>query len=109
MRRLFAGLRERFDLFEVDEWTVEINPATASLEYCQMLRESGVDRLSFGAQSFEREELKTLERHHDPEDVPRSVELARAARFSRLNVDLIYAIPAKAVIKGSRPFMTAVK
>lgn len=111
MRRLIAGLRERYDFSEVDEFTVEVNPATASLEYCQMLRESGVDRLSFGAQSFDRAELKTLERHHDPEDVPRSVALARAARFSRLNVDLIYAIPGDAVIKGavikgSRPFMT---
>src|SRR3954471_16113602 len=94
MRRLIAGLRERFDFSELNEWTGEINPATASLEYCQMLRESGVNRLSFGAQSFDREELKTLERHHDPDDVPRSVQLARAAGFSRLNVDLIYAIPA---------------
>src|SRR5437763_16236677 len=67
MRRLIAGLRDRFDLSELNEWTVEINPATASLEYCQMLRESGVNRLSFGAQSFDREELKTLERHHDPD------------------------------------------
>src|SRR5213596_2393411 len=35
MRRLIAGLRERFDFSEVDEFTVEVNPATASLEYCQ--------------------------------------------------------------------------
>jgi oxygen-independent coproporphyrinogen-3 oxidase len=54
-----------------------------------------VDRLSFGAQSFDLAELKTLERHHDPEDVPRSLEIARKARFSRLNVDLIFAIPGQ--------------
>lgn len=95
MRRLIAGLKERFDFNQVNEWTVEVNPATASLEYCQMLRECGVDRLSFGAQSFDVRELKTLERHHDPEDVPRSIELARVAGFSRLNVDLIYAIPGQ--------------
>ncbi len=93
MRRLIRGLRDRIDFSEVNEWTVEINPATASLEYCQMLRESGVDRLSFGVQSFDRDELKILERHHDPDDVPRSIELARSSGFSRLNVDLIYAIP----------------
>lgn len=95
MRRLIAGLGERFDLSGVDEWTVEVNPATASLEYCAMLRDSGVDRLSFGAQSFDRDELKVLERHHDPEDVGRSVALARQAGFWRLNVDLIYAIPGQ--------------
>ncbi len=47
MRRLIAGLKDRFDFSGVNEWTVEVNPATASLEYCQMLRECGVDRLSF--------------------------------------------------------------
>ena len=98
MRGLIAGLRARFDFSELNEWTVEVNPATASLEYCHMLRESGVDRLSFGAQSFDRDELKVLERHHDPEDVPRSIDFARAAGFSRLNVDLIYAIPNKKVV-----------
>jgi oxygen-independent coproporphyrinogen-3 oxidase len=60
-----------------------------------MLREVGVNRLSFGAQSFDPAELKTLERHHDPADVARSLELARQAGFERLNVDLIYAIPGQ--------------
>jgi oxygen-independent coproporphyrinogen-3 oxidase len=60
-----------------------------------MLRDAGVDRLSFGAQSFNPTELKSLERHHDPEDVPRGIELARAAGFTRLNLDLIYAIPGQ--------------
>ena len=97
MRRLLRGLRERIDLAQVDEWTVEANPATVTLEYCQMLRESGVNRMSFGAQSFDRAELKQLERHHDPDDVPRSLDLARRAGFERLNVDLIYAIPGQSM------------
>jgi oxygen-independent coproporphyrinogen-3 oxidase len=95
MQRLIAGLRQRLDLSAVQEWTIECNPATVSAEYCRMLREAGVDRLSFGAQSFHTDELKTLERHHDPDDVPRSIELARAAGFERLNLDLIYAIPGQ--------------
>ena len=95
MSRLLAGLRDRFDFSDVDEWTIEANPATVTLEYCQMLRAAGVDRLSFGAQSFDPRELKTLERHHDPEDVARSVAIARQARFTRLNVDLIFAIPGQ--------------
>ena len=47
------------------------------------------------AQSFNRAELAILERHHDPEDVHRSMEIARSAGFKRLNVDLIYAIPGQ--------------
>src|SRR5690554_5235361 len=58
-----------------------------------MLRGHGVNRLSFGAQSFDPAELKILERHHHPDDVARSLELARKAGFERLNLDLIFAIP----------------
>ncbi|HWE02066.1 MAG TPA: radical SAM family heme chaperone HemW [Tepidisphaeraceae bacterium] len=108
MRRLIAGLKERFDLSQADEWTVEVNPATAQPDYCQMLRENGVDRLSLGAQSFNRDELAALERHHDPEDVYRSLEMARAARFSRLNVDLIYAIPGQNLASWARSLDQAI-
>ncbi|HEV8290547.1 MAG TPA: coproporphyrinogen-III oxidase family protein, partial [Tepidisphaeraceae bacterium] len=85
-----------FDCSAVNEWTIECNPATVSAEFLRMLRENGVDRLSFGAQSFNRAELAVLERHHEPDDVGKSLELARNAGFERLNVDLIYAIPATA-------------
>jgi oxygen-independent coproporphyrinogen III oxidase len=108
MRRLLGGLRERIDLSQVDEWTVEVNPATASLEYCRILHEMGVDRLSFGAQSFDPAELKVLERHHDPRDVHRSIEIARQAGFSRLNVDLIYAIPGQDLASWSKSLDAAI-
>ncbi|HEY0008403.1 MAG TPA: radical SAM family heme chaperone HemW [Tepidisphaeraceae bacterium] len=107
MRRLIVGLRARFDFSRFDEWTIEINPATADFDYCKMLRELGVDRLSFGAQSFDRDELKTLERHHDPEDVARSVDLAQAAGFERLNLDLIYAIPGQSTESWRRSLEAA--
>src|SRR5688572_22969826 len=108
MRRLIGGLRDRFDFSDVNEFTVEVNPATASSEYCAMLRASGVDRLSFGAQSFDADELRTLERHHDPDDVPRSLELARAAGFGRLNLDLIYAIPGQSFESWSTSLEAAI-
>ena len=60
-----------------------------------MLRQFGVTRISMGAQSFNPVELRLLERNHDPEDVPRSVDLVRQAGFERLNVDLIYAVPGQ--------------
>lgn len=97
MRRLIDGLRARFDFSLLEEFTCEVNPATADYDYCRMLRESGVDRISLGAQSFNRDELRMLERHHDPQDVPRALDIARRAEFSRLNVDLIYAVPGQSL------------
>lgn len=108
MRRLLRGLRERFDFAELDEWTVECNPATASVDYLRMLRDEGVNRMSFGAQSFDRGELKILERHHEPEDVLSSISMAREAGFKRVNVDLIYAIPEQDLASWSRSLECAI-
>lgn len=102
MRRLLDGLAARFDLSGVREWTVEVNPATADAEYLRMMRACGVDRVSLGAQSFDRQDLAALERHHDPEDVPRAVEMARAAGFRRISLDLIYAIPGQTLASWER-------
>jgi oxygen-independent coproporphyrinogen-3 oxidase len=95
MMRLIDGLKQRFDFSALEEWTIEANPATVNDSYCRALRSAGVDRLSFGAQSFSPSELNVLERHHHPADVPRSIEMARLAGFTRLNVDLIYGIPGQ--------------
>jgi len=108
MRRLIEGLHHRFDLSHVEEWTVETNPATTDPDYCKMLRGLGVNRLSFGAQSFDPAELKTLERHHDPADVARSIDIARNAGFNRLNVDLIFAIPGQSLDSWRRSLDAAI-
>jgi oxygen-independent coproporphyrinogen-3 oxidase len=109
MRRLIAGLADRFDLSRCVEWTVEANPATIDLEYCSMLVESGVNRLSMGAQSFEVGELAMLERHHAPPDVQRGIDIARRASFRRLNVDLIYAIPGQTLQTWLRSLESAIE
>jgi oxygen-independent coproporphyrinogen-3 oxidase len=109
MGRLLAGLRRIIDLSAVTEWTVEVNPATARLDYCQMLREHGVNRISVGAQSFDPAELNVLERHHCPDDVARGVEIARAAGFRRINLDLIYAIPGQDLASWGRSLGEALR
>jgi oxygen-independent coproporphyrinogen-3 oxidase len=108
MQQLIRGLRQRIDLSNVTEWTIEANPATVTDDYCRMLRENGVDRLSFGAQSFDPAELKILERHHDPVDVHSSIAMARAAGFQRLNLDLIFAIPGQTLASWQRSLEQAV-
>ena len=75
------------------EFTVECNPGQVGPELLARLREAGVNRLSFGAQSFRAAELELLGRGHSVEQIGLSVEMARRAGFDNLGLDLISAIP----------------
>ncbi len=97
--RLLAALHRLFDLSLMSsaagEFTVECNPETVTPDLMATLRQGGVNRVSIGAQSFNPAHLKTLERWHDPANVAKAVELARAASIPRQSIDLIYAIPGQ--------------
>lgn len=95
-KQLLAALHDHFEL-EGAEFTVECNPETATDELFGVLVEGGVNRISIGAQSFHPDHLKTLERWHDPANVSRAIELARAAGIGRQSVDLIFAIPGQSL------------
>ncbi len=82
-------------LQHVDEFTVEANPETVTPALMDMLVDGGVNRVSIGAQSFDRGSLKALERWHDPDNVPRAVELCRNAGLDNVSLDLIFAIPGQ--------------
>ncbi len=77
------------------EVTVECNPEDASEERLAAYRAAGVTRMSFGVQSTAPHVLASLGRRHDPESVPRALETAYSAGFSRVNVDLIYGAAAE--------------
>ncbi len=81
----------------VAEFTVEANPSSADELKLELLRRWGVNRISFGAQSFNVNELATLERLHDPAHIGQCVSAAREAGFDNLNLDLIYSIPGQSV------------
>lgn len=86
---------ERLDLLGAEEWTVECNPATVSLDKARLLRSYGVNRLSLGVQSLDEALLDRLGRIHSREQVFKSVDLLRRAGFDNLNLDLMFAIPGQ--------------
>lgn len=92
-QRVLNTLHQNYQIQPHTEFTVEANPETVTLDLMQLLVSGGVNRVSMGAQSFNTTHLKTLERWHDPESVPRALEFARSAGIRRLSMDLIYAIP----------------
>ena len=75
------------------EVSLEADPATVSLDTLSGYRVLGVSRLSLGIQSFEPSVLRTLGRIHTREEALRTIELARAAKFFNLNIDLIFGVP----------------
>ena len=77
------------------EVTVEANPETVTPELAALLRDSGVNRVSLGAQTFAPRLLETLERGAGPDDVRRAVHTLRDARYDNISLDLIYGIPCQ--------------
>ncbi len=92
---LLSGLRDRLDLSALSEWTLEMNPATVSLEKARALRSLGVNRISMGVQSWDPQLLAVLGRVHNAEQARRSYEILREAGFDNVNLDLIFGIPTQ--------------
>ena len=77
------------------EFTFEANPGDLSKEKLSILKEAGVNRISFGVQSFQEHLLKAIGRTHKVEDVYTSVEYARQAGFENITIDLMYGLPGQ--------------
>lgn len=85
----------RLRLLGADEWTIECNPATVSLDKAKLLRDHGVNRVSLGVQSLDEALLDRLGRVHSRGMVFKSFDLLRRAGFDNLNLDLMFAIPGQ--------------
>lgn len=92
---LITGLRSRIDFSEVREFTVEMNPATVSLEKARVLLALGVNRVSMGVQSWDTALLATLGRVHSAAQAARSYEILREAGVPNINLDLIFGVPGQ--------------
>ena len=97
IERIFAALREKFAMESVREVTIEANPGTVTREKLKAYRRAGINRISFGLQSANNEELKQLGRIHTYEEFLESYMLAREEGFDNINIDLISAIPNQTV------------
>lgn len=90
---LLQLMREHFEIEPDPEITLEANPDTLSPKYLEGLRSLGVNRLSIGIQSFFDNDLRYLSRRHNSEHALQSLQWAKEAGFSNLNIDLIYGLP----------------
>jgi oxygen-independent coproporphyrinogen-3 oxidase len=95
--RVLAACREAYQLSSDAEVTLETNPETASADRLAAFREAGVNRISFGVQSFDDAELKRLDRVHSAARARGAIGLARAAGFANLSFDLMFWLPGQSI------------
>jgi oxygen-independent coproporphyrinogen-3 oxidase len=93
--RIIQACRDSFTLSADSEITLEANPESSSGKTLDGFRAAGINRLSFGVQSFRDEELRRLGRLHSSQTARDAVSLARAAGFDNLSLDLMMWLPGQ--------------
>jgi oxygen-independent coproporphyrinogen III oxidase len=100
--QILEAVRQRFHVEEDAEVTMEMNPGTVTLAALREFRALGVNRASFGAQTFDDLELKRLGRTHTSADVRHTFSLLREAGFTNISFDLIAGLPNQSLFSWSR-------
>jgi putative oxygen-independent coproporphyrinogen III oxidase len=95
IKRVISAISQRFELEPKAEITLETNPDTVTKEKLKQFYDSGVNRISFGMQSSVLHVLKTLDRTHNPENLPQVTKWANEVGFKEISVDLIYGTPGE--------------
>ncbi len=95
LERILATLHRQFDIDSDSEVTVEMNPGTLNPDQLRAFRELGVNRASFGAQTFDDAELAKLGRSHSSADTLKTFHELRAAGYDNVSFDLIAGLPGQ--------------
>ena len=95
LETLLSAVRKRFDVSLDAEITIEINPGSATPETLAAFRSLGINRASFGAQTFDDNELARLGRSHSADDTRRTFRYLRDAGFDNVSFDLIAGLPGQ--------------
>ena len=95
IKRVITAISEQFKLDPIAEVTLETNPDTVTKEKLKQFYDAGVNRISFGMQSSVPHVLKTLDRTHNPENLPQVTKWATEVGFKEISVDLIYGTPGE--------------
>lgn len=93
LEKILNVVHQTFSIAPKVEFTLEMNPATVTLEKLQEFKSLGVNRASFGVQTFDDRALKILARGHDANDARKTFELLRQANFDNISFDLIAGLP----------------
>ena len=104
-KKLFEVLEKYID--DNTEITTECNPNSATLQWLQGMKNLGVNRISFGVQSFNNEKLKKLNRAHNGNRAIKAIQDAKSIGFNRINCDIIYGFEGDTYESMIKDFDTA--
>ena len=109
VEKILASLHSKFAIDPCLEMTMEMNPATVSLTTLKDYKSLGVNRASFGVQTFDDTELKRLARGHDANDARETFRMLREAGFENVSFDLIAGLPRQTLGDWERNLDEALK
>ena len=92
---LLTELPKVMDLSEVEEFTIEANPGDLDTDKIAVLKDSQVNRVSLGVQTFDNKMLKKIGRSHQEQDIYDNIRHLKQAGFDNISIDLIYALPGQ--------------
>ncbi len=92
---VLTACRANYRISDDCEISIEANPGTLNIDKLTAYKHIGINRISIGLQAYQNNLLKYLGRQHSPEDFITSIELAKKAGFSNINVDVIFGIPGQ--------------
>lgn len=97
-----AALCSALPVESAEEFTIEANPEDIRADIIKAWRETGINRVSMGVQSFDDEELLTIRRRHNGADAMRAIETLLDGGISNISCDLIYGLPGQSIISWER-------
>jgi len=92
---LLKGLTKNLDLSSLEELTIEANPGDLDEDKIAVLKNSPVNRVSLGVQTFDDKMLKKIGRSHLEKDIYENIDRLKLAGFDNISIDLIYALPGQ--------------
>ena len=109
LAEIFTAINKYYKIDDRAEITMEVNPGDISVEYFQVLRALGINRINIGIQSFNDKVLRFLGRRHSSFEAIAAIEAARAAGFDNLGIDLIYGIHGVSINSWKNTLQKAVR
>ena len=94
---LLDNLTKNLDLESLEEFTIEANPGDLTADKIAVLKNSAVNRVSLGVQTFNDRHLKKIGRSHNEAQIYESIDALKQAGFDNISIDLIYALPGQTI------------